>query len=1632
MSIIANAQITIVDLSDPIISNTTPPSPSQDMLWLDTSKNPNVLKRWNGSSWVVVNDTKDLENKVSVLQTDFKTEQGKISSLIKETTTIKETYTTKDEFNKLQIGGRNLLKNTAFEDIKKNEEICVDNKYVKFNNNTLKLISDNTISKAEGFKYVSLDSVVSPTWNLTDVIGRDITISMWIYIETVGQLGGYEFRIVFDHNGQNQWFNPNTSYPVHIPNASDLKVGWNYIYATFTVAEDSTHATFSFTCYAESGKKSICWVSSPKAEFGNKPTAWTPAPEDLEQKVTTLTDSYNQTVQTVKGNTTTISDIKTSVNEVSGKVTKMDARVTKVEQTADGVKTTVTANKDKWDKASSDASSAVSVAGTANSNASNALNKANNLEQRANNGEFDGRGVKSTKVEYQASSSGTTTPSGTWSPTVPAVANGQYLWTRTTITYTSGEPTVGYSVARMGVNGAKGDKGEKGETGAQGVQGVAGKDGVTYYTWIKYADSPTSGMSDSPTNKKYMGIAINKTSSAESTNYSDYTWSLIKGDKGDTGDKGNTGATGNGIASIAYTYARTTTQTAPSASSVTSTTMPKLDTTNKYLWQKEIITYTNGQTQTNVVLIAVYGDKGQTGAKGDDGKSPTVSVSKNGATTTITVVNTDGSKITQTVNDGTNGTPGKDGATGKTSYFHVKYSNDGGKTFTANNGETVGDYLGTYTDFVETDSNSVSVYTWVKIKGNTGATGAKGETGSDGKGISSIVHHYLVTNVTTGVTSSTTGWEDTPQSVTSTNKYLWYYQTINYTTGSPTNTTPAIIGVYGDTGGKGAAGKGISSVTPQYYLSTSNTTQTGGSWKTTQDAWSSGKYYWTRDSITWSDGTTTTTTPMLATALNNANSVANNAQTIANQTADKFTWIVKSGTNSTNFTLTDRTAQLVSDEINLKGLVKFSGLTSSTQKSLSEGKCLFPDLTFSIGTNNIEKYCNANTATYPNAVKVERIDRQSDTPTSSKHCMRVTLGTGSFTASCGFVQSVDSRANAVFVQRFIAKLPVGYEFVKAINLMGTGSIDEFISSTKGTGNYEEYVRVTKCGSKGTFNNGGYVYVRAINSSSATPTDNNPVVFYIASCTTYDITESSDYNAWGMDEIPDIDVTLINGGMIKTKSISTSQLNTHEILAQNGTFMNAINAQEINADRITSGKITSKRIDAYGLSILDKDRNIETFSIASDGQVTLRGSVESYDYISGKTGWSISYKGSAEFNDVTVRGGLITGDGGIASSGGLGVNLQKNTSFYNGLNDWTVSSSAWSVDKSVQYNGINSLKYSVSNLSVETISSCTTQAKSISAKSGDTFTAQAMFYTDNLSGITGTKPKFKIVFYNTAGTVLHEEAVTVSFVNKKWVLTKITATAPANTAYVGISFVGYLNGTFYISQPKIEKGNSATEWSLSPNDKGQVPRFWAGTTYENREYAPFIVYNDGSLKAAKGTFGGVFTGDIKIGNVSITDPNVSNGDDATITVINGNTGVKAVQLTDMSQSSFAQNISITDNFYNEQVRINQNGIVNALNQFVVGSIDGTGNERSILTKSYLQFKGGSIVSSDKRLTVERADNFDVGSVSNNTNLTVYGVGEFKKVLKITKELNFNDTVKCIVSDRGVDFNFYDNSQTRKKE
>ena len=71
---------------------------------------------------------------------------------------------------------------------------------------------------------------------------------------------------------------------------------------------------------------------------------------------------------------------------------------------------------------------------------------------------------------------------------------------------------------------------------------IKGEDGISLYTWIKYADTPTTGMSDSPDGKQYMGIAYNKTTPEESTRYEDYTWSRITGEgiPGAPGEDGKT------------------------------------------------------------------------------------------------------------------------------------------------------------------------------------------------------------------------------------------------------------------------------------------------------------------------------------------------------------------------------------------------------------------------------------------------------------------------------------------------------------------------------------------------------------------------------------------------------------------------------------------------------------------------------------------------------------------------------------------------------------------------------------------------------------------------------------------------------------------------------------------------------------------------------------------------------------------------------------------------------------------------------------------------------------------------------------------------------------------------------------
>lgn len=142
--------------------------------------------------------------------------------------------------------------------------------------------------------------------------------------------------------------------------------------------------------------------------------------------------------------------------------------------------------------------------------------------------------------------------------------------------------------------------------------------------------------------------------------------------------------------------------------------------------------------------------------------------------------------------DGTNGTDGTNGEDGKTSYLHIKYSNDGGTTFTGNNGEDPGAWIGVYVDFNINDSDDPSDYKWTKIKGEPGVTGDPGPAGKDGvdglPGIGIEVRYCLGTTTiyggtsTPGTTRQPTGWNLAVPTPTEEAPYIWFIQArVNYT-----------------------------------------------------------------------------------------------------------------------------------------------------------------------------------------------------------------------------------------------------------------------------------------------------------------------------------------------------------------------------------------------------------------------------------------------------------------------------------------------------------------------------------------------------------------------------------------------------------------------------------------------------------------------------------------------------------------------------------------------------------------------------------------------------------------------------------------------------------------------------------
>lgn len=327
--------------------------------------------------------------------------------------------------------------------------------------------------------------------------------------------------------------------------------------------------------------------------------------------------------------------------------------------------------------------------------------------------------------------------------------------------------------------------------GEQGIPGTAGKDGKTTYFHMKYSavPNPTSYSDMTETPNKYIGTYADYELD-DSTDPSKYTWGKFQGDNGEDGADGIPGKNGeNGETSYVH-FAYATSADGKTGFSTTDTVgktymgqyadFEKADSEDptKYRWSKfqgpqgpqgeqgpQGLQGLQG-LQGEQGIPGPTGETGATGATGPQGpagkdgtngktsyfhikyspvENPTSSQMSEVPNTYIgTYVDyteldsTDPSKYTWyrfkglQGEQGTQGIPGTNGADGKTSYLHIKYSDDGGKTFTSNSGETVGDYIGQCTDFNRADPTTVGAYTWSKIKGETGAKGEKGDKGATG------------------------------------------------------------------------------------------------------------------------------------------------------------------------------------------------------------------------------------------------------------------------------------------------------------------------------------------------------------------------------------------------------------------------------------------------------------------------------------------------------------------------------------------------------------------------------------------------------------------------------------------------------------------------------------------------------------------------------------------------------------------------------------------------------------------------------------------------------------------------------------------------------------------------------------
>ncbi|MDU8977347.1 MAG: hypothetical protein E7G38_10280, partial [Clostridium perfringens] len=255
--------------------------------------------------------------------------------------------------------------------------------------------------------------------------------------------------------------------------------------------------------------------------------------------------------------------------------------------------------------------------------------------------------------------------------------------------------------------------------------------------------------------------------------------------------------------------------------------------------------------------------------------------------------------------------------------------------------------------------------------------------------------------------------------------------------------------------------------------------------------------------------------------------------------------------------------------------------------AMSLGKMLFSDPTFKNSSNNIKTYNNNGNGT----VTTSRISKINGCPTDSQYCIEVkTVGSASPNHG-GFYFGNMTRANAIFVTKIIAKIPVGLRIRWYSNSTGNNGSSKWLTSVNGTGKWEEYIHLLKCGDTGSFSSTSFFAL----DGGGTPTSSNPIIWHIAYATVFDITENDESVNVLKTEMSTAKnkVAIIETNLDSiTQRISSTESKTHSIETTLGGKASKQEVAEVN-NRIATIKANLDSITQRVSNTESKTNSLET-------------------------------------------------------------------------------------------------------------------------------------------------------------------------------------------------------------------------------------------------------------------------------------------------------------------------------------------------------------------------------------------------------------------------------------------------------